>query len=73
MQTQTPNNNHPAPKSAYSVAEVALQKGISPSHLRDLIREGAGPAIIRLGKRVVITNDALEAWESSLHQQQHAA
>jgi excisionase family DNA binding protein len=73
MQIHTPGNNHPAPKRAYSVAEVAQQKGISPSHLRDLIREGAGPAIIRLGKRVVITDDALEAWETALQQQQQAA
>ena len=73
MQIHTPSNNSPAPKRAYSVAEVATQMGISPSHLRDLIREGDGPSVIRLGRRTVITADALVAWEARLQQQNVAA
>ena len=64
QQIRTPGDDLPA--RSYTVSEIAQRKRISDSHLRDLIREGAGPAVQRLGRRIVISEKALLDWERKL-------
>ena len=54
------NSQENAPEPlAYSVDEVALLLGISPSHCRRLVRIGQIPCR-RLGRRIVIPRRAID-------------
>ena len=48
------------PQKSYSVEDAAAQLGISYPYLKNLIRDGEGPRVFRLGRRVLISAKALE-------------
>jgi excisionase family DNA binding protein len=50
-------------KSYYSVRELCSLLGISRALFYKLRQEGRGPNVIKLGKRTLITNEALQAWQ----------
>jgi excisionase family DNA binding protein len=45
-----------------TIAEAAGAARISQGHLQALLQRSEGPAIIRLGRRVIIRREALQAW-----------
>jgi excisionase family DNA binding protein len=45
-----------------TIAEAADTARISRRHLQALLQRHAGPAVIRLGRRVIIRREALQAW-----------
>ncbi|BBX33939.1 helix-turn-helix transcriptional regulator [Mycolicibacterium mageritense] len=45
-----------------TVSEAAAVAGISKRHLEDQISEGNGPAVTRIGRRVLIRDDRLQDW-----------
>ncbi len=47
------------------VPQVATVIGMSAAFVRKVIREGKGPAVIRLGKSPVISRRALAEWMQS--------
>lgn len=66
MQTQSTSPNVLPLKLIYSVREVCGLFGISRALFYKLRQEGRGPAVIKLGKRTLISNEALQAWQRSL-------
>lgn len=52
-------------KSVYTVPEFCLEHRISRSLLYKLLQLGAGPRIMKVGKRTLITTEAAEAWRRS--------
>lgn len=53
--------------------EVAKRLGISVRTLERQIEAGDGPAIVRIGSRVLIPESALVAWVSARTEQPRAA
>ena len=54
--------------------EVAEQARISPRFLDMQIKAGCGPDVTRIGRRVLVSRDAFEAWIGKLTaQSQHQA
>ncbi len=51
--------------------EVAKQARISRRTLDKRIKAGTGPAVLRMGCKVLVRSDALEAWLERLTVQQH--
>ena len=49
-------------RAAYSVEETARLIGIGRATLWQLIREGQGPATLRIGRRRLVRRVALEEW-----------
>jgi len=49
-------------RDAYSLREFAARHGISISHLFDLIRDGQGPRIMKVGRRSLISVEAAADW-----------
>ena len=45
-----------------TIAEAADTVCISRRHLQALLQQRGGPAVIRLGRRVIIRREALLAW-----------
>jgi hypothetical protein len=56
----------PMDPTTYSLSETARLAGISKSSLFRLRRAGKGPAVVKLGRRVVVRAEALTAWLSDL-------
>lgn len=54
-----------APTLAFSIPELAKSVGVSNKHLRNLCDRGEGPAIVRLGHRVVVLAEDAQAWLQS--------
>jgi predicted DNA-binding transcriptional regulator AlpA len=50
------------PTLAFSIPELAKSVGVSNKHLRNLCDRGEGPAIVRLGHRVVVLAEDAAAW-----------
>lgn len=51
---------------SFTIAELAVLTGIGRSTYYALWKRGAGPARIKVGKRTLITREALTAWIASL-------
>ena len=66
MQTKSISPDVVSVKPIYSVREVCGLFGISRALFYKLRQEGRGPAVIKLGKRTLISNEALQAWWRSL-------
>ncbi len=66
MQAKVPCPDVVPVKPIYSVREICCQFGISRAMFYKLRQQGRGPAVIKLGKRTLITNEAAEAWRRSL-------
>ncbi len=45
--------------------EAAHRARISPSYMHQLIRNGKGPTVTQIGRRVLVRTDALQAWLES--------
>jgi excisionase family DNA binding protein len=50
---------------ALSTEEAAREARISQRHLRRLIANQEGPAVVRLGSRIIIRREALAEWLKS--------
>jgi predicted site-specific integrase-resolvase len=48
--------------AAYSVAEFCQVHRISRAHLYNLIKRGMGPALMKAGKRTLVSEEAATAW-----------
>ena len=53
--------------------EAARKARISPRYMHILIKDGRGPALTHIGRRVVIRTDALQAWLESCTDPKQAA
>jgi len=53
-------------KPYYSVRELCSLLGISRALFYKLRQDGRGPDVIKLGRRTLITNEALQAWRRRL-------
>lgn len=53
-------------ETALSLNEAAKAAGISRKTLSRRIKDGSGPAIIRIGRRVVIRQSSFDQWLQSL-------
>jgi hypothetical protein len=49
-------------KGASPVRRFCNDHGISVSHLYNLLKSGKGPAIMKVGKRTLISDEAAAAW-----------
>ncbi len=49
-------------KAAFSVAEFCREHGISRGLFYNMLREGRGPAVIKAGRRTLISREAAEQW-----------
>jgi len=47
-------------QESYSLEDAASQLGISYPYLKNLIRDGEGPKVFRIGRRVLVSARALE-------------
>jgi predicted DNA-binding transcriptional regulator AlpA len=56
-------------KSAYRILEFCHAYGISRAKLYELWRSKKGPKTFRVGRRVLISIEAAEAWRSALESQ----
>jgi excisionase family DNA binding protein len=45
-----------------TIAEAAEEIRISRRHLHQLLAEGSGPPVVRLGRRKIIRREALHQW-----------
>jgi len=52
-------------KQAYTVKEFCQLFSISPAHLYKLNKEGAGPAMVKVGRRTLIPSRAAVEWIES--------
>lgn len=71
-----PNDKQPVPPPAsvvpdpavYTVPEFCTTHHISRSKLYQLFDAGTGPAVLRVGRRLLISGKAAQAWRQSLEQ-----
>jgi len=52
----------------YSVDDFCAAAGISRSLFYKAIRDGWGPAIVKLGRKTIITTEAAQAWLKSMEE-----
>ena len=61
------SNHRPSlPRFAWSVPEFCESHGISRSLLYILLRDGRGPAVMRIGGRTLISIEAAETWRRAM-------
>ncbi|MDR6216234.1 hypothetical protein [Paracidovorax wautersii] len=53
-------------KSAYSVEEFCMLHGIGRTFFYDLLKNGRGPEIMKVGRRTLISRGAAEHWCSKM-------
>jgi excisionase family DNA binding protein len=58
----TTNFVAPTTVSMHNVTEAAALAGISKRYMEMLIADGSGPAVTRIGRRVLIRDDRLREW-----------
>ena len=63
MNTQTTAS---APLVMHTVTEAAAKAGISKRYMEIRIAEGTGPEVTRIGRRVLVRDDRLDAWLEQL-------
>lgn len=51
---------------AYSLQECARSIGIGRSTLYELIKQGKGPRVVKIGRRSLILSEDFETWSQSL-------
>lgn len=52
--------------AAYSIGEFCKAHRISRAHLYNLIKRGEGPTLFRVGRRVLVSNEAAIAWRQRM-------
>ena len=60
--TEQPQSHSSIDRVAYSVDEFAHAHGFSRAHAYNLIRDGLGPKLMRVGRRTLISKEQAEAW-----------
>lgn len=55
-------------RDALTVTEFAARHGISRAHLYDLLREGLGPRVMRVGRRTLISREAAADWRRAMEE-----
>jgi predicted DNA-binding transcriptional regulator AlpA len=58
---------------ALSIAEFCAANGISQTTFFKMRREGTAPRVMKLGTRVLISQDAARAWREALTEPERAA
>ena len=53
-------------REAYSIPDFCRAHGFSPAHYFNLQKDGRGPRVMRLGKRVLISREAAAEWRRQL-------
>jgi excisionase family DNA binding protein len=61
-----------AERQAYSVADFCNAFGIARSTFYRLLHEGRGPSLIHIGKRTLISVDAVDQWRRRMETEQAA-
>lgn len=54
----------------YSVSEFCREHGISRGLFYNLVRDGAGPRVIKVGRRTLISKEAANEWCHLLESQE---
>ena len=52
----------PAETLAFSIAEFCRRHGISRAHFYNLWKNGAAPAVMRVGRRTLVSAEAAAEW-----------
>jgi hypothetical protein len=52
-------------KSAVSLEQFAVDHGISRTLVYAMFKNGTGPAVLRAGRRVLVTTEAAAAWREA--------
>jgi hypothetical protein len=60
-------------KVAFSVSEFCIAHGISRAHLYNLLRAGAGPKTMKIGRRTLIAVQAASEWRAELENSTRSA
>jgi predicted DNA-binding transcriptional regulator AlpA len=58
-------------RQTYSVPGFCAAFGISRAHFYRLLKDGRGPAVIRLGRRTLISVKAAQQWCSQMERGNH--
>lgn len=64
--------NKPTSRLGYSIRDAAHEYGLSEGTIKKLIRSGE-IAAVKIGRRTVITDEALRNWQASLPPARSAA
>ena len=68
-----PDNIAPVERKAFSIVEFCQAHGIGRRTYFDMRKVGLTPAEIRVGRRVLITEESATAWRLKMAQQEAAA
>jgi hypothetical protein len=58
---------------AYSIAEFCRRHAISPQFFHTLRKQGLGPQVLRVGRRVLVSKEAAAAWRAEREKAAQAA
>lgn len=64
--TANPQNNPPVEARALSIAQFCQAYGISRASFYNLKKSGNAPAILKVGRRPLITTNAAATWEAAM-------
>jgi len=53
----------------YSVREFCALLGVSRAHFYNILRAGQGPRVMKIGRRTVISSEAVREWRTKLEHQ----
>jgi excisionase family DNA binding protein len=56
------NDTEKPPRITWNTEEAARAIGITGRHLKGLIAKGQGPAMVRLGRRVLFRPETIKKW-----------
>jgi predicted DNA-binding transcriptional regulator AlpA len=58
----------PLDRQAYSVPEFARVHDVSRAHIYNLIKDGRGPRLMRLGRRTLVSAEAAAEWRRRMEE-----
>lgn len=62
------NSTEPDMKAAYTVTQFCDDHNLSRTHLYELIRQGLGPRLMKVGRRTLISIEAAADWRRKVEQ-----
>ncbi|MCA0241403.1 MAG: helix-turn-helix domain-containing protein [Proteobacteria bacterium] len=62
----SPKNAGSAPQATYTVPQFCDAHNVSRTHLYQLLKDGAGPALMKVGRRTLISVEAAAAWRRDM-------
>jgi predicted DNA-binding transcriptional regulator AlpA len=62
-----------AMNATYSVSEFCRDHGISRGLFYNLLRDGQGPRVMKLGRRTLISQEAAEEWRRTMEAKRRTA